>query len=267
MVKIEGEVPYENPYKVLVIFGSQSDKEVYEPICKILEEKKINHKLVIASAHKSPELVDKAVDEEEYKVIIAGAGLAAALPGVIAAKVLLPVIGVPCEGNYQGLDALLSIMQMPPGIPVLTVGVNNAKEAAVNAIKMLTQYEDVNIIGDSSHKKVKRVVEIMEQFDNKFKVSDAIENDALNIKFVELGEKIKEEDALIIYCPLDDNPKDTKANAALNLIHMAKDGLWVGLNNGENAGIAAIEIMNLDERNLEGLGHYRGELRKKFAKK
>jgi len=109
--------------KALIIFGSKSDEKIYNDIAKELKKQKVDFDLRISSAHKTPHDVDKTL-QNDYAVVIAGAGLAAHLPGVAASKVLRPVIGVPCEGNYKGLDALLAIAQMPPGIPVLAVGVN-----------------------------------------------------------------------------------------------------------------------------------------------
>src|SRR3989338_11715004 len=118
--------------KALIIFGSKSDEKAYNEIAKELKRQKIGFDLRISSAHKTPDDVDKTL-QNDYSVVVAGAGLAAHLPGVAAAKVLRPVIGVPCEGNYHGLDALLSVAQMPPGVPVLAVGVNQARIAAENA--------------------------------------------------------------------------------------------------------------------------------------
>ncbi|MEK6868772.1 MAG: AIR carboxylase family protein, partial [Nanoarchaeota archaeon] len=94
---------------ILVLFASKSDEGTYRQIFKILDKNKVSYDFKLASAHKTPEDVDRIVSSSDYKVIISGAGLAAALPGVIAAKTLRPVIGVPCKGNYEGLDALLSI--------------------------------------------------------------------------------------------------------------------------------------------------------------
>ncbi|MEK6947498.1 MAG: AIR carboxylase family protein, partial [Nanoarchaeota archaeon] len=104
--------------KALIIFGSKSDEKVYNEIASQLKKLKVDFDLRISSAHKNSKDVDKTL-QNDYSVVIAGAGLAAHLPGVAASKVIRPVIGVPCEGNYQGLDALLSVAQMPPGIPVL----------------------------------------------------------------------------------------------------------------------------------------------------
>ena len=260
-IKKEKEIAPESK-KVLVLFASETDKNVYSEITKILDKNNITYSLRIASAHKTPELVQQILDEEDFDVVITGAGLAAALPGVIAAATLKPVIGVPCQGSYEGLDALLSIIQMPPGIPVLAVGVSNHLSAANNAVRMLTQYEYVNIIGDSDSKPVKRAVDLMQQFDNKFKVSEEVDKEAVNIKFVELGDKIKHEDALVIYCAVSE---DDKAEAALNLLKMTEHGLWVGLNRGDNAAVAALEIINLDERHNEVFDYYRESLKKKIV--
>jgi len=253
----------ESSRKILVLFASETDKDVYEPIIRILKENKANYSLRIASAHKTPDAVKKILEEEDYSIIISGAGLAAALPGAIAAETTKPVIGVPCKGNYQGLDALLSIIQMPPGIPVLGVGVSNHISAANNALRMANQFTYVNIIGDSELKPIKRAIDMMHQFDNEFKVSDEIDNGAVNIKFVELGSRIVHEDALVIYCPLSD---EDSAEAALNLLHMTKHGLWVGLNRGDNAAVAALEIINMDGRHDEVFSFYRKSLREKLEK-
>ena len=90
---------------VLVLFGSKSDIDSYKQILKILDKEKVSYDFKIASAHKTPEDVDNIL-KQDYKVVISGAGLAAALPGVVAARTIRPIIGVPCQGSYQGLDAL-----------------------------------------------------------------------------------------------------------------------------------------------------------------
>src|SRR3989344_5885286 len=133
--------------KALIIFGSKTDEKVYNEIAKELKKQKVDFELRISSAHKTPKDVEKTL-KKDYSLFIAGAGLAAHLPGVVAAKTIRPIIGVPCEGNYQGLDALLAIAQMPPGIPVLAVGVGKANVAAENSAKMMKQYESITIIGD-----------------------------------------------------------------------------------------------------------------------
>lgn len=125
---------------VSIIMGSTSDLPVMEKACKWLEQYEIPFEINALSAHRTPNAVEnfaKGAKERGIKVIIAGAGMAAALPGVIAASTSLPVIGVPIKGMLDGLDAMLSIIQMPPGIPVATVGVNGAQNAAILAAQMM----------------------------------------------------------------------------------------------------------------------------------
>ncbi len=129
--------------KVLVILGSASDKEKMEPTWKTLKEFDVDFRVVVSSAHRTPERtrdIIREAEKEGVKVIIAGAGAAAHLPGVIAAETVLPVIGVPVDSSpLAGVDSLLSIVQMPPGIPVATVGVGKmgAKNAAYLAVSIL----------------------------------------------------------------------------------------------------------------------------------
>ena len=123
--------------KVLIICGSKSDLHIVEKAEKILEENKIPHELQIASAHREPEKVKDIIRNTEADVFIAVAGLSAALPGFVASLTDKPVIGVPVNVKLDGLDALLSTMQMPSGVPVATVGIDNAKNAAHLAIRIL----------------------------------------------------------------------------------------------------------------------------------
>ena len=126
--------------------GSTSDLPVMEKAAKVLDEMGVFFEMNAFSAHRTPQEVEQFAREAEgrgVKVIIAGAGMAAALPGVIAGNTTLPVIGVPIKGMLDGLDALLSIVQMPPGIPVATVGVNAAQNAALLALQMLALSDEV----------------------------------------------------------------------------------------------------------------------------
>ena len=124
-----------------IIMGSSSDEPTMEKGCAILDELQIPYDMIVCSAHRNPERTAEYASTAKargLKVIIAGAGLAAALPGVIAAHTTLPVIGVPCaSGALNGVDALYAIVQMPPGVPVATVGIDNARNAAVLAAQIL----------------------------------------------------------------------------------------------------------------------------------
>lgn len=125
---------------VSIIMGSTSDLPVMEKAARFLDEMGVPFEMNALSAHRTPAEVEefaRTARSRGLRVIIAGAGMAAALPGVIAAGTTVPVIGVPVKGMLDGLDALLSIVQMPPGIPVATVGVNGALNAAILAVEML----------------------------------------------------------------------------------------------------------------------------------
>ncbi len=247
--------------KALIIFGSKNDERVYNEIASNLKKLKVDFELRVSSAHKTPEDVDKTL-QNDYAVVIAGAGLAAHLPGVVAARVMRPVIGVPCEGNYQGLDALLSIAQMPPGIPVLAVGVNKGSVAAENCAKMMKKYEGVTIIGEKGNDSAKKCIDTLRQFNVNYSLSDNPNKKTINIAFTYFDEPIEEKDELVIYCPLVDKDDDA-AESALNFLKHTNHGLWVGLNNGVNASIAAVEILNIDNEYEELLTTYRREMRKK----
>lgn len=125
---------------VSIIMGSTSDLPVMEKAAKFLDDMDVPFEMNALSAHRTPAEVESFARNAKargIRVIIAGAGMAAALPGVIAASTTVPVIGVPIKGMLDGLDAMLSIIQMPPGIPVATVGVNGAQNAAILAVEML----------------------------------------------------------------------------------------------------------------------------------
>ena len=125
---------------VSIIMGSTSDLPVLEKAAKLFDEFEIPFELNALSAHRTPEEVTAfatSAQERGLKVIIAAAGMAAHLPGVIAAQTTVPVIGVPIKSTLEGMDALLAIVQMPPGIPVATVGINAGLNAAILAVQML----------------------------------------------------------------------------------------------------------------------------------
>jgi len=140
--------------KVSIIMGSESDRELGEAAAGQLREFGVEHELKILSAHRNPKALAEYVESADAEVFIAIAGLSAALPGAIAALTVKPVIGVPKEVKLGGVDALLSMVQMPTGVPVATVGVDAAKNAALLAVEMLA-------IGD--RKLRQRLVEFREK--------------------------------------------------------------------------------------------------------
>ena len=122
---------------VAVILGSASDQKIADNAIDVLSKSNISYEIQILSAHRNPDELDAYVKKTDAKVFIAIAGLSAALPGVIASKTDRPVIGVPVAAKLGGLDALLSIVQMPKGVPVACVGIDNGDNAAYMAIRIL----------------------------------------------------------------------------------------------------------------------------------
>jgi 5-(carboxyamino)imidazole ribonucleotide mutase len=126
--------------KVLIMMGSESDRERMEKAVPILKDAGVQTEVVVCSAHREPDRtaeIARSAEENGFQVVICGAGLSAALPGVVAAHTKLPVIGVPLSAALGGLDALLSVVQMPPGVPVASVGIDNSRNAAHLALRVL----------------------------------------------------------------------------------------------------------------------------------
>lgn len=245
---------------VLIIAASKSDVEIMKKAAAVLEKNNIRYELRVCSAHRTPEILDKIMEEDEYEAVIAGAGLAAALPGVIAAKTTAPVIGVPLACAFEGLDSLLSIIQMPPGIPVITTGVNNSEEAANFAAKIVpAKARKANIIslGNANQKAIDKATDVLKEFGIPYGSSENISADAINLCFVDINQKnVQKSEEIVIYCPTAE--KETADDAA-RLLQLTKKGVWVGLNRGENAAVAAAEIMKMSDK----LAEYRWDMRRK----
>ncbi len=171
---------------MLVIFGSESDKAVFKPLMEKLEEKGLKARLEVCSAHREPEKLIKILKKSKEGVVIAGAGLSAALPGFIASHSDKLVIGMPVNSNYSGLDALLSIHQMPRGFAVLGVGVEAIEEAVAAAKAIEKGRKKVVLVapeesGEASKrfeackKKLEELGTAFEvQEENSYKVRDAV---------------------------------------------------------------------------------------------
>ncbi len=123
--------------EIAVISGSKSDKPVVDKVVQTLEKNGVSYEHRILSAHRNPRELEQYIEETDARIFVAIAGLSAALPGVIASRTACPVIGVPVSGTLGGLDALLSIVQMPPGVPVACVGIDSGENAALLALRML----------------------------------------------------------------------------------------------------------------------------------
>ncbi|MEN6442323.1 MAG: 5-(carboxyamino)imidazole ribonucleotide mutase [Methanoregula sp.] len=122
---------------VAIISGSASDAKITDKVKKVLDENKVSYDAQVISAHRDPDKLEAYIKASDAKIFIAIAGLSAALPGVIASRSDKPVIGVPVSGTLNGMDALLSIAQMPKGVPVACVGVDNGENAAWLAVRIL----------------------------------------------------------------------------------------------------------------------------------
>ena len=164
---------------VSIIMGSTSDLPVMEKAAKFFDEMEIPFEMNALSAHRTPAEVEsfaKSARERGIKVIIAGAGMAAHLPGVIAAMTPIPVIGVPINASLDGMDALLAIVQMPPGIPVATVGINGALNAAILTAQMIAtgdseMMEKTIRYKEGLKQKIVKANEDLSKVEYKFKVS------------------------------------------------------------------------------------------------
>ena len=164
---------------VSIIMGSTSDLPVMEKACQFFEEMEIPFEVNALSAHRTPQEVSdfaRNAQSRGIQVIIAGAGMAAALPGVIAAETVLPVIGVPIKGSVlEGLDATFAIMQMPPGIPVATVAINGAQNAAILAMQIMALADPqlmakLQAYKQGLKKKIVKANEDLAKLEYKFKV-------------------------------------------------------------------------------------------------
>lgn len=165
--------------KVLVVMGSDSDFAVMEPCFRLLRNFGVEYDACVCSAHRSPrkaaEIASQA-KEKGYKVIIAAAGLAAHLPGVLAAYTILPVIGVPiCTGALSGTDALYSIVQMPAGVPVASVAIDGAANAAILAAQILALSDE-------------KIEEILISYKTELEMTVELRNERLADKLLTIGE-------------------------------------------------------------------------------
>lgn len=238
--------------KVLVVFASRSNKRVYDRVVAELSKLGVQFEFRVCSAHKTPDELD-VILRKDYSLIIAGAGMAAHLAGVIAARKVVPVIGVPCSDSFSGLDAFLSTLQMPPGIPVLCVGVDCAEEAALAASLMMKKPSSVSVMVKSGF--AERAADTLSRLGARYELSYVLAEDSVNIRFVpldEVGEAVSD-GKLVINCPVSE-----KANGrdALRLLSI-RQGLWVGLNRADNAAVAAAGILGM----YGAVSSYRQEVR------
>ncbi|AEF96988.1 5-(carboxyamino)imidazole ribonucleotide mutase [Methanotorris igneus] len=156
---------------ICIIMGSESDLKIAEKAVNVLKEFGVEFEVRVASAHRTPELVEEIVKNSNAKVFIAIAGLAAHLPGVIASLTTKPVIAVPVESKLDGMDALLSVVQMPPGIPVAAVGIDRGENAAILALEILALQDEkiAEKLVEYRKKQKEKVMKSDEKVKNMFK--------------------------------------------------------------------------------------------------
>jgi 5-(carboxyamino)imidazole ribonucleotide mutase len=256
--------------KILVIFGSKSDANIYEPLKSRLIQEGHEVDFRMLSVHRSPELLDKELAGTDAEAVIAGAGLAAHLPGILASKLLIPVFGIPCAAAIGGVDALFAIAQMPFGIPVLA-SAPDQYGAAVDAISRWSRldlqftFDKFNLVFDRHRRGqphfqmlTERASRIADKTRTELNVTDRPVENALNICLVEVNETDpesplvygpvpKQSDELRIHVPVlaDAAYRDPySAISVVRRINSVPSGLWTGINNIGNAMLAALQLAN-----------------------
>jgi len=230
---------------ILIVFGSESDKSIYDPLESVLS-KSCSTQFEILSAHRNPNELDILLKTKTFDLIVAGAGLAAHLPGVIASKVKSPVIGLPISASLAGLDATLSILQMPFMVPVLTCGPNKSNEV-ISFINLLQEHKKldydngINIVLnktiDSSlyQNEIDRTLLFAKEKEIKISLVDYFDASKLNVVLVMRQEDIKK-DMMAIHVPLFNQIDNANPESAIKLFHwLSSGGMWVGVNNTRNA--------------------------------
>jgi 5-(carboxyamino)imidazole ribonucleotide mutase len=256
--------------KILVMFGSKSDANIFEPLkARLLNEgHEVDFRMI--SVHRSPELLDRELAGLEAQAVVAGAGLAAHLPGILASKLLIPVFGVPCAAAVGGVDALFAIAQMPFGIPVLATAPDQYG-AAVDAIgrwsRLDLQYtfEKFNLVFER-HKRglphfqmlLERANRIVDKTRIEVNITDRPVENALNICLVDISETdpecplpipppAKSSDELRLLVPVLNEAAYRDPYAALAVarrVASVPGGIWTGVNNVGNAMLAALQLAN-----------------------
>ena len=231
--------------KILIVFGSESDKYIYDPLKSILS-KSSSVQFEILSAHRNPNELDLLLKTKTFDLIVAGAGLAAHLPGVIASKVETPVIGLPISASLAGIDATLSILQMPFMVPVFTCGPNKYSEVItfidlLKANKKFDYENGINIVlnkttDTSSHQnEIDRTLLFAKEKEIKVSLVNYFDASKLNVVLVLQNEDIQK-DVMAIHVPLFNQNDNANPESSIKLFHwLSSGGMWVGVNNTRNA--------------------------------
>jgi 5-(carboxyamino)imidazole ribonucleotide mutase len=249
--------------RIFVVFGSRSDEPVFAPLVTALE-KDFDVEFAVISAHRDLEKLQKTIGGWKGDALVAGAGLAAALPGVVAAMTPLPVFGVPVEAQFAGLDSLCSIAQMPPGVPVLTCGPGKSAEIAA----FLRRYDE-NAGANLGHihfvmqnpdylahpdllAEVEKAKTPAADKGAAVSLSDKPVADAVNVYMVSRAEDVQA-GAFGLHVPF--MPKETtkKPEAYLSVLDWTRrGGIWLGVNNTRNAVQGALRLRALAAQRLKG---------------
>ncbi len=256
--------------KILVMFGSKSDANIFEPLkARLLNEgHEVDFRMI--SVHRGPELLDRTLSGITAQAVVAGAGLAAHLPGIVASKLLIPVFGIPCGAAIGGVDAFFAIVQMPFGIPVLA-SAPDQYQSAVDAIgswsRLDLQYtfERFNLVFERSKKSqphfqalMERAQKIADKTELALNITDKPVENSVNIYLVDISEtdpecplpfpaRAKNSDELGLYVPVLNEKLYRDPNAAIAVarrVGSVPGGLWCGINNVGNAMLAALQLAN-----------------------
>lgn len=256
--------------KVLVVFGSKSDANIYEPLKSRLINEGHDVDFRMLSVHRSPDLLYKELLSSDAQVVIAGAGLAAHLPGVLASKLLIPVFGIPCAAAIGGVDSFFAIAQMPFGIPVLCTAPDQYL-AAVDALGRWSRldlkftFDKFNLVFERHKRGLPHFQIMMERADRivdktriPLNITDRPVENAVNICLVDISETDpeaplaygpapKNSDELRIFVPVlsEQAYRDPYSGiSVIRRISSVQGGIWVGINNVGNAMLAAIQLAN-----------------------
>ena len=239
--------------KVFVVYGSQSDEGSFAPLCDKLVENGHEVYFEVISAHRRPDHLIDTLKKRKYDVVIAGAGIAAALPGVAASKTDKPVFGVPVPAYFGGLDALASIQQMPFGVPVLTCPPDGELEIVkflgLPQLKTMSDLTVLNIVLDPALKdedfiksELDRSMKFANEKNIELKISDALEPELPNIVFVTKKSDVKAND-FCLHVPVMGKKMKNDPAKYLEVLEWTKaGGLWLGVNNTRNAIISFIKL-------------------------
>ncbi|MFH1391913.1 MAG: AIR carboxylase family protein [Candidatus Diapherotrites archaeon] len=234
---------------VFVVFGSKSDESVYESLLEKFNKAGISYEFKVLSAHKTPREVKSALNDTNASICVAGAGLSAALPGSLAAEKIKPVIGIPCDGAFNGIDAFLTISQMPPDVPVLAVGVGKTSKVVRLCSNYVNGFNEIVLVKKKTDVE-KKYFEQCKKFMEENNIPFTIENSSIKpnhskvfIEFTKLGKKITKNRNVIIRVLVKDN--STKKDS-LQFFDSLQSSFSVGLNSYKNAAISALQLINLD---------------------